>query len=173
MHKDTRYGFTIVELLVVVLIIAVIATLSTMSYGAMQKRSLNIAQLEDMNQVSKAMETYRAKNGYWPPATASADGGYCLGVGYPSGRCRDHAAAFPNSYAESDRTITDALATVTTMPNKQRTIVNGTTGPYMQVFSENQYRLVGVLRAETCPKPYVVEWNDPSSDKILCYIDFT
>lgn len=160
-------GFTLVELLIVIVIIGILASISVVAYTGIQQRAHNVAQLSDMKNVITAMELYGISNGQYPPAPASSDGGFCVGTGYPGGYCGDSSYS-PHAYPESDRTITDALATIASAPSHQRRQISGHSGPYVQVFSSNLYWVVGVFHGETCEQ-YAEGWNDPDSDRILCY----
>jgi prepilin-type N-terminal cleavage/methylation domain-containing protein len=62
-----RGGFTLVELLVVISIIAVLAALTLSVMGGVSKRQkISIAQAE-MQQIETALENYKAKYGVYPP----------------------------------------------------------------------------------------------------------
>ena len=60
-----RNGFTIVEILVVIVVISILATISIVSYGAW-KKSTAVAQVKsDLNGVASATESARTfGNGY-------------------------------------------------------------------------------------------------------------
>lgn len=65
MHK-TKSGFTLVELLVVVLIIGILATISIASYSAMQARGRDSRRTTDVANLTKALELYYDDTGAFP-----------------------------------------------------------------------------------------------------------
>ena len=68
--KQTR-GFTIVELLIVIVVIAILAAISIVAYNGIQKRARDAQRLSDITQIDKALKSYYAVNGTYPPQTAS------------------------------------------------------------------------------------------------------
>ena len=59
-------GFTIVELLIVIVVIAILATITVVAYNGIQNRSKNTAVQSDIKQVQKLIEAYSALNGTYP-----------------------------------------------------------------------------------------------------------
>ncbi len=71
--KSWRSGFTLLELLVVISIIAILIGLSSVSYTTAQKKSRNSKRRGDIQAVSKAFEQYYALNqGYINNCTTMA-----------------------------------------------------------------------------------------------------
>ena len=59
-------GFTIVELLIVIVVIAILAAITVVAYNGIQNRSKNTAVQSDIKQVQKLIEAYNALNGTYP-----------------------------------------------------------------------------------------------------------
>jgi general secretion pathway protein G len=66
-----RKGFTLVELLVVMGIIAALAMIGGAAYISAQKRGRNARRLADIQQIRTALEMYRTDNGYYPKEAAA------------------------------------------------------------------------------------------------------
>lgn len=64
-------GFTIVELLVVIVVIAILATITTQAYIGMQVRSRDAARSDTIAKIERALELYRLDYDRYPSATAS------------------------------------------------------------------------------------------------------
>lgn len=62
-------GFTIVELLIVVVVIAVLASITIVAFNGVQSRARDTARLQDMKVIIKALEAYKTVNGSYPAAT--------------------------------------------------------------------------------------------------------
>ena len=70
MIKNTR-GFTLVEVLIVIGVIAVLAGITVISYNGTQARARDAKRKTDITSIAKAMELYYDDNGRYPPATGS------------------------------------------------------------------------------------------------------
>lgn len=86
MHKHTRLyprGFTIVELLIVIVVIAILAAISAVAYNGIQERAKNVKTESAVAQYKKSLAMYVAEYGQYPTPTTSA----CLGevADYPNG----------------------------------------------------------------------------------------
>ena len=70
--KSGREGFTIVELLIVVVIIAILAAITIVAYNGIQKRAQAAAISTALNQASKKIRMYQVDNGTFPATLANA-----------------------------------------------------------------------------------------------------
>lgn len=62
-------GFTIVELLIVIIVIAVIATITIVAYTGVQNQSIDTKVRNDLVNISKKFELYHMDNGSYPYGT--------------------------------------------------------------------------------------------------------
>ncbi len=87
MDKSVR-GFTIVELLIVIVVIAILAAITIVAYNGIQSRARDTQRASDISVLLKGLENYRTINGAYPTATPTAgDGGWessYTDVGNPS-----------------------------------------------------------------------------------------
>ena len=69
-------GFTIVELLIVIVVIAILAAITTVAYNGIQGRARDSQRVTDLRAIVKALELYKTSNGAYPNAnpTANASG---------------------------------------------------------------------------------------------------
>lgn len=94
--KKSGSGFTIVELLIVIVVIAILAAISIVAYNGVQQRAANAKTTDALNAWVKAIKLYKSDKGQYP------SGWTCLGEGYlygPTGsdtsggaQCRQDAA---------------------------------------------------------------------------------
>ena len=72
-------GFTIVELLVVIVVIAILAAIIMVSYANVQKSARDSVRKQDVATLAKAFETYNADNGPMYNGSNCGSGGSGLG----------------------------------------------------------------------------------------------
>ncbi len=72
-----HFGFTIVELLIVIVVIGILAAITIVAYNGIQQRARNAQTISAAHDYLTAFQGYLAQNGSYPPV---ASGGYwCLG----------------------------------------------------------------------------------------------
>lgn len=99
--KKSTSGFTIVELLIVIVVIAILATISIVSYSGIQQRARNAQIVSGVRAYEKAILSYVAVNGSYPAISRA-----CLGANYPSNQCWSG----PNGNFYTNTTFDTALA---------------------------------------------------------------
>lgn len=82
-QPHTSYGFTIVELLIVIVVIAILAAISVVAYNGIQERTLNTKTEQAVAEYRKLLISYATDKGSYPGGGTSA----CLGKvsDYPGG----------------------------------------------------------------------------------------
>jgi len=73
--RTRKSGFTIVELLVVIVVIAILASVSIVAYNGIQGRARDSQRTQDMNNIVKSLELYKTINGAYP-AVHQTSGAY-------------------------------------------------------------------------------------------------
>ena len=126
-YSKSAGGFTIVELLVVIVTIAILAAISIVAYVGIQERATNAARVAAAKQAITLMRMYNAAHGAFPeipvlPHTTVAV--TCLGEGWPQandGRSVCWDVMDDGSYAEStfvrQDSVNDALAEQGALPS--------------------------------------------------------
>lgn len=77
MYIHNNKGFTIVELLIVIVVIAILATISVVAYNGIQTNANDSRRKSDLVRIQKAIELYYADNNVYPSLTSA---GYCIDV---------------------------------------------------------------------------------------------
>jgi general secretion pathway protein G len=162
-------GFTIVELLIVIVVIGILAAIVIVAYSGVQARALNASRVAEVKAWQKSLESYYAINSKYP---AVSSGNYCLGTGFPGQKCRDYLANNTNTYAEANSVdLMNALKTTSSLPGGPHDKpVGSTVGPYL-AYWETGYEIIGAFSggATDCPSGLSYMWN--SNGLVLCYIE--
>lgn len=75
-HKqDQQRGFTIVELLIVIIVIGILAALTLVAFNGLSARADKASMVSDLNNVHKLVENYRAVNGSLPTSLSQLSEG--------------------------------------------------------------------------------------------------
>jgi len=74
-------GFTIVELLIVIVVVAILAVISIVAYSGIQQRARDNVRKQDVATIAKALQLYAVDNGALMH-TGSGCGGYGNGGGW-------------------------------------------------------------------------------------------
>ncbi|RYX79471.1 prepilin-type N-terminal cleavage/methylation domain-containing protein [bacterium] len=142
-NKPQQHGFTIIELLIVIVVIGILAAIVIVAYNGVAVRARNAAWVTEFDGYHKLFLAYRLQNGKYP--SMPINDRYCLGesnfqaseinpiiasVGSsaftpisppynPQGYCRDLLSG--TTRHESNATLNAALATAGKVSSKQKT----------------------------------------------------
>lgn len=72
--KQMQSGFTIVELLIVIVIIGILAAITIVAYGSMQNRAYDTTVQGDLTSFAKKIEIVKVDSGTYPTTLTSAMG---------------------------------------------------------------------------------------------------
>lgn len=65
-HKSNQKGFTIVELLIVIVVIGILAALVITTFTGIQQKGRNTERTTDIKALHGQIEAFYAQNGYYP-----------------------------------------------------------------------------------------------------------
>lgn len=72
MHMETiemRKGFTLIEMLIVIVIVGILSSLVLVGLGPVQRQGRDARRLSDLKQTQTALELFYAKKGVYPPTS--------------------------------------------------------------------------------------------------------
>lgn len=146
--KHTQRGFTIVELIVVVVVIGILAGVVTLSYQNSKAKARFGSYRSDITRINEALATYNSATGKFPVGSASASG------------CVDYTPANAN--------FIPGLFPTYLSPMPQPTYYNGGENYYRYCWggSGTDYK---ILRSVPSGKtvPAVEQTNDVAADPVL------
>ncbi len=185
-NNQKNRGFTIVELLIVIVVIGILASITVVAYRGVQTRSRNVTRTSEASQAAKLLTAYKSTNDSYPPIGSGA--GYtCIGSGFPDFNndgltdCWD--VRIYNVTAHPDTTFNAALKSVGSMPAGNRTVVeypfdgNGFLGPVFVVAGGINSIGPAYVRfyqeGSSCPNGSRTVWTGNGGTAIGCGIDLT
>ena len=145
-----KHGFTIVELLIVVVVIAILATIAFVAYNGIQNRAKNQQTASTVRSYYSALASYGVKNGTLPSARA------CLG---PESFYNSNPCYIGSSTYNWSSTLNDAISEVITgQPVAAAGSVSGSSITASGIFYDNQSGASGngyigfpIFGSTTCP----------------------
>ena len=161
----TKNGFTIVELLIVIVVISILASITIVAYSGIQSNARNTARLNAVKNWRTLLDSYHALHGQYPAVTHPTST-YCLGTDFPQGaggqpRCRNIDMTDQNySYLQSNNTVLmDALKTIGSLPRNEHGGINAMAGPYVTIWDTGYY-ITGVFEGGDgdCPDSLTQDW---------------
>ena len=176
--KQTK-GFTIIELLIVIVVIGILAAITVVAFNGVQGRALNTIRVNEAKQWQQLFMAYSVQNGKYPVVN-NANQRACLGNGYPDnnsdgiGNCWDvHTAG----HTSVDTVLNAELATMGTLPQATRVPLKGIgaasrLGPAVEIVtsSYSTYRIIYWQTGQaTCPIG-IANWTDGSTS-VSCRIE--
>jgi prepilin-type N-terminal cleavage/methylation domain-containing protein len=178
--KSVQYGFTIVELLIVIVVIGILAAITIIAFNGMNAKARNIRTISVVQSYNKALSSYRAVNSSYPPVNA---GRACLGTGYSdtnadgTGDCGETAniASEDTTFFNSLRSIITSQPVVNTsrvnMPYQTSTFVGAVVynwAGFKVNNVSNPYYIMYILegdRIDCQNSSIVMPWEDASQGK--------
>ena len=128
--KNTQHstGFTIVELLIVIVVIGILAAISVVAYNGVQDRANDVAVKSDLTSIAKQFDLFRAVNGRYPYGTTELTNmrlkvaKTAYGNGFSSSQhnllyCRVAVGSEPNAFALVASSKSGTVFTYTSMGN--------------------------------------------------------
>lgn len=178
-HKSFYVGFTIVELLIVIVIIAILAAITVIAYNGITTRAENTKTINSVSEYVKVLNAYVAENGDYPitgTACLGSEGTECGNTSNNGSICFSSARV---SYRQDFATELSTIATSIPAPSTQTmrcTNSNGDVGMYGGAFhyynSGYGHRIQYFLKGnQTCSAAgATLQGRDQKDDVTRCYI---
>lgn len=165
--RAKKSGFTIVELLVVIVTLGILAGIGTVGWGGLKTSSENKSRISELNQWKSTFDLYKSRFAVYP--APSVDGTYCIGDSFPADKCGVGSVFSENAPLNIDLARTGKLPTNTLGSVKIGSVEY--LGPYA-IFTPTTIALVGVLKggSDACTSGTTYDSTSPSG---VAYCKFT
>lgn len=143
--KNKQRGFTIVELLIVIVVIGILAAITIVAYNGVQNKATNQQTISTVRAYYAALTAYTLDNAAYPAGNA------CLGTAeyYTSNPCYIGNSTYSYS-ATLNAALSPYLNTTPTLSNAK--IVGSTfTGTGIFYYTASKYIGFPILGSNTCP----------------------
>lgn len=178
-----RRGFTIVELLVVIVVIGILAAITIVAYNGIQQRGRNAQTIAAMTAWAKAARLYEVDNGSMPNTAG------CLGAGYTYGSTGADGSGFQcrqdnsTSGINTNNTLNNLLAPYVSQQTPQPAMatytistINWYRGGYFYNTAPARIDFVLEGRNTSCPTiptmTLVSQQNTSTTDTTRCALQF-
>ncbi len=102
MKKINARGFTIVELLIVIVVIGILASITVVAYNGVQARAKDVQTEASYSQISDLLELYYLDNGMYPGVCAGGDNMGCSANLLGSVLVPAYTSKLPDAYPTPD-----------------------------------------------------------------------
>ena len=166
-----KNGFTIVELLIVIVVIAILAAISIVAYNGIQQRARNTTTISTVNAYTKLINLYITGEGLYPLTSST-----CLQV--VTGSCSARSTTMDANLQKFGSLPGGPIYTPVTY-NYQTQTVDGQNSPLMLIYlldSINQECGVPNVLNQTGSLTYATDTTPPyntngnSGGRTLCYV---
>ena len=156
-RQHTYRGFTIVELLVVIVVIAILAAITVAVFAGAQDRAMYSKEQQDMSAIRKGLELYKITYGHYPDSSQCNPVNYQYGwCGYDQGTGDAFIPGLSPSIMAAIPTLPSSLPSNDTYLYQSRTAA-GDAGT--EVYQLIRYRPAGLTTAEKTNNPNLMTTN--------------
>lgn len=165
--RQNRDGFTVPELLIVIVVFGILSTIGVVGWSTLQIQSQNKVRETELSQWKDTFKLYKSRFAVYPIESSTAVS-YCVGNDFPGDRCGANNTILENA------TLNTNIARVSRLPSNAHTaVVSGSTsyvGPYLSISSTGTYTLVGIFQGGTGECPDGTTGSSPAAGVAYCSI---
>lgn len=162
-------GFTIIELLIVIAVMAILAAIVVVGWNGVSVQSRNTARANELETWKSTFELYKTRFSTYP---SQATGSYCLGSSFSTGKCADTSSSTAPTVAASTGLMNELKRVSPTLPSVSTSAVATYAGPYA-IIGATDIKLIGAFESNnSCPDDLVVE-TSVSNGLTLCKYTLT
>ena len=143
--KRESSGFTIVELLIVIVVIGILAAITIVAYNGVQGKARNTQVITGVQAYNKALLQYAASYGAYPGESG------CLGADYPEDQCWKGISGNFTTTATLDTKLSEFIGTKPRLATQRMSISIGDNMRAGALYrpQSGEYRIIYYLQGAT------------------------
>ena len=155
----TRRGFTIVELIIVIVVISILVAVTIVTYAGIQQRAQFSAEQQDMTSIRKLLELYKVANGTYPNSAACDPSHYQYSwCGWGQGTANDFIPGLVPTFTSKIPNLPSTNAYTDTFLYQSRA-TGGNAGSGSDEYQLIRYNPAGLSAAEMTNNPNLMTTN--------------
>lgn len=168
-------GFTIVELLIVVVVIAILAAITIVSFNGISQRTRNTARVVSAQAIMKGIAAYEAMHGrgslYTFLPQTEAPEAYCIGTDYidvsptPDHSCRYVVRDGSGYSTPVNQELYDAIQSVAQFSMDYAPVTQRNIGTYQSITASSPFIQFSPDAAST--RTYILDGREPREELLL------
>ena len=168
-------GFTIVELLIVIVVIGILAAIVVVAYNGITNSTKKVTAISEIKQWHKLLQLYKARFGEYPDPGVPGEGNnndvWCLGTGFPNNSCvaTNPASSFAAAESTGDNIMAELEKVGTPPRNTSKWVINSSVGPFIR---GNRVEIM-IQSTDGCPDGTLEGWFGGAAydNRQHCYIE--
>ena len=166
MLKMNRHrGFTVVELLIVIIVIGILASVTIVAYNGTQSRARDASRLSEAKHWTDILSIMKSQSKLPEELTDTSNAPYCLGENFPNGECQNLNGTVGSNKREVNTGLNDVVREFAgKLPSGPRSPIKISTsnylGPYVDSWPDNSIWVYNFFEANDCPDGWVDIWVD-------------
>lgn len=165
--RQNRGGFTVPELLVVIVVFGILVTIGVVGWNSLQIQSQNKVRETELSQWKDTLKLYKSRFAVYPIESNTAVS-YCIGNDFPGDRCGADNAILENA------TLNTNITRVSKLPSNAHTVVKSSSstyvGPYLSISGTGIYTLIGVFQGGVGDCPNGTTGTSPAAGVAYCSV---
>lgn len=161
----SQKGFTIVELLIIIIVIGILASITIVAYNGTQNRARDASRLSESKHWTDILTIMKSQSKLPEELADYSNAPYCLGENFPNDECQNLNGTLGSNKRQVNSSLNDAIREYAgKLPSGPRSPIkigsSNYLGPYVDSWSDNTLWVYNFFEENDCPDGWVDIWVD-------------